>query len=496
MLGLIGLVGGLLLVGGGDFWWHAKLGEWMFANGALPRLGLFSSAAPDAPQAYLPWLSAGLLAALYKLGGLGLLFVLRNLLLLGTYGLVGWYALRRSRNPRAAALGVLFAALGGISGWDVQPAMFAWPLAALTAVILGEAAAERWGTRALWALPAIGLLWANLHDSFLLGPLLAGAAALGAWFDRRNDHIDAPTYPTARALWLAAGAMLLATLANPRGPLIYATLWELIANQQQRLLSEWTSPLLALANPFVQLFMLSAVMTLISTAVVYEKLTIRDWLVLAAALLPALLATRYLVWFGFVAGPLLADALARRGRFKLIKSTAPPGQPVKALVAALALVVLLLQPPLRFLLPLAGASDSPDGRLSAADAPIAAVEHLADAQLAGPLFHELGAASYLVWRAGEQHPPFVDLRAQLYPAERWAAYRCASNGEDWRGILDAALISTALLDSERQPLLAAQLAADPAWAERFRQGSSVIFERVGAPPAAPAAAPCAAGRQP
>ncbi|HEY1011881.1 MAG TPA: hypothetical protein VGE07_04195, partial [Herpetosiphonaceae bacterium] len=484
MLGLIGLAGGLLLVSGEDFWWHAKLGEWMFANGALPRLGLFSSAAPEAPQAYLPWLSAGLLAALYKLGGLGLIFLLRNLLLVGTYGLVGWYALRRSRNPRAAALGVLFAALGGISAWDVQPAMFAWPLAALTAVILGEASAERWTTRALWALPVIGLLWANLHDSFFLGPLLAGAAALGAWFDRRNDHIDAPAYPTARALWLAAGAMLLATLANPRGPLIYATLWDLWTNPQQRLFTEWLSPLFALANPFIQLFLLSVVMTLISTAVVYEKLTIRDWLMLAAALLPALLVTRYLVWFGFVAGPLLADALARRGRFKLIKSTAPPGKPIKALVAALALAALLLQPPLRFLLPLAGASDSPDGRLSAASAPIAAVDYLDQSMGQGRVFHDLSAASYLIWRSSERWPPFVDQRAQLYPLAQWAAYRCVSRGEDWEALLGDSAIGALLLDTERQPALVDLVAADPDWVERFRAQRVVVFQRVGPPPPA------------
>src|SRR2546430_10391787 len=49
--------------------------------------------------------------------------------------------------------------------------------------------------RALWALPALMVLWVNLHGGFIFGLALIGIFTLGqsgeAWWARRTRHADA-----------------------------------------------------------------------------------------------------------------------------------------------------------------------------------------------------------------------------------------------------------------------------------------------------------------
>src|SRR2546422_11316852 len=74
--------------------------------------------------------------------------------------------------------------------------------------------------RALWWLPLLALVWANVHGGFVvgfvLGGVFAGVAALRAVVFRDAEE-------RRRALVFAAvlAAMGLATLANPHGPTLH-----------------------------------------------------------------------------------------------------------------------------------------------------------------------------------------------------------------------------------------------------------------------------------
>ncbi|WP_338864886.1 hypothetical protein [Myxococcus stipitatus] len=86
-----------------------------------------------------------------------------------------------------------------------------------TACVLGVQAWRTGNERVLWFFPLLGAAWANLHGSWLLGPALLGASAVGL-------ALDTPGVETRRRAARAVGfavAMFLAAGLGPDGPRIY-----------------------------------------------------------------------------------------------------------------------------------------------------------------------------------------------------------------------------------------------------------------------------------
>ncbi|WP_342375073.1 hypothetical protein NVS55_27680 [Myxococcus stipitatus] len=86
-----------------------------------------------------------------------------------------------------------------------------------TACVLGVQAWRGGNDRVLWLFPVLGVAWANLHGSWMLGPALLGASAVG-------QVLDVPGEVTRRRALRAVGfavAMFLAAGLGPDGPRIY-----------------------------------------------------------------------------------------------------------------------------------------------------------------------------------------------------------------------------------------------------------------------------------
>ena len=97
--------------------------------------------------------------------------------------------------------------------WLARPHVFGWIL--LLACLLLLERRERLG----WFV-VLGILWANVHASFFLGPLLALLAAAGQWLAPRLWPIEPPpdwTHPAK-----AAATLLAASFVNPYGWWLHA----------------------------------------------------------------------------------------------------------------------------------------------------------------------------------------------------------------------------------------------------------------------------------
>ncbi|MBM7843595.1 hypothetical protein [Herpetosiphon giganteus] len=476
--------GSLWLVNPEDFWWHLKIGDLIRETGTIPELGLFSATQANTPFFYQSWLAEVLFSWTYQLGGLVAILQLRNMLLIATYGLLLWHGLRRAKgNGRAAMLGLVFMVIVAFNNWNVRPQMFSWLLFAATFVIVSEVATERWSTKALWLLPIIEIAWVNLHGAFTLGPILVGAAAVGAIIDRRRDHPEAPIYATMRALWLAFAAMLAATLINPRGWGVLVYVWKLLTDpSSQELISEWASPLSTLSNPVSQFLLAVVFIAVIMIVVVWKKMRTADLLIIGTMIGLTLTGIRYQLWFGMVAGPIIAEALVQRGRLKLIKRNPPAPKAIAWLTIALAVVGLLVQPIIRIWLPmpaaLNGASgDLPHAELATAATPIQAVAFLQANPPSQAYYHEMRYSSYLIWQAGEQLPVFVDTRVELYPIAQWNEYKCIMAGNDWERLLAKYAMNTIMVDREIGKDLVSAVQANPAWQEVYADQQTLIYER-------------------
>src|SRR5262245_43986633 len=150
-----------------DTGWHVRNGETILTSHALPRTDRFSYTREGRPWFAWEWLSDAALGSAYQLAGLPGVAVLSALAIALTAWGVAHLALSLGGNLFFTA-GAIVLLLGTTSiHWLARPHVFSWILALL---FLGLAEHERHRlgrlgrpSPALYALPFVAILWANLH---------------------------------------------------------------------------------------------------------------------------------------------------------------------------------------------------------------------------------------------------------------------------------------------------------------------------------------------
>ena len=469
-----------------DFWWHLKAGQEIVTAGRIPNTDTFSYTMAGTPYenyaAY--WLMEVAYYFLYATGGAATVVFFQALLVTTAYGLLLWLCRLVSRSWRVAAIATLFAAALGFDNWNVRPQALAFPAGViiLTVIYVYRARPRRW----LLALPpAVMLIWANSHGSFLIGLIM-----LGVWLadDTLTVVLDRFTgqkrWRIAR-LWPLALTLLaacIACLVNPRGVGIVAYVTNLSGNSIIRgIVPEWAPPTFAdwTGTLFLIGLLLCAVM-LAASPRRPSRFQLMIYVVFGAL---ALSTSRSVVWFGIVMAPVLADHLgALAGRWAPVDPARPaqPGKPaLNYLFAAIVLLgVIAGLPWFKHILPLPPLKAG----LVSRETPMAATEVLLRQQLPGRLFHDLGFGSYLIWAAQPAYPVFVRSALELYPAPIWRDYLDISAARDgWEGRLARYGVNTLMLSPTEQPALVSAARASPHWRLFYEDEACVIFVHVDAP---------------
>lgn len=186
-----------------DIYWHLASARWMVEHGELLTRDPFSSTALGEPYSVGQWLGQLVWYAAYLADGWQGIAVLRA----STVALLAFFAARvvllvQSR-PAFALLPLLAALAISKTTWTDRPQLFTQALAATFLFLLLRAHLGG-GTRAVWLLPPLLLLWTNLHGGYALGLVLVGLFLAAALAERR---------PQARTLFavlvLGAGASAL-----------------------------------------------------------------------------------------------------------------------------------------------------------------------------------------------------------------------------------------------------------------------------------------------
>lgn len=463
-----------------DFWWHLKAGELVVTDG-LPTTNRFAWTLPaDAPYVYATWLGEALFYQLYHLGGLGAVALGRNLLGLAGFALVALEARRRSGSWRLAALAVLLAGVMSTNNLIIRTQNWSWVPVGLYALLLGAYAAGQVRARALLALPVIMALWVNLHGGFVVGLGLVGVYALGETLRRWWGVPGARDTRAVALLWGVLLLTLLATLANPLGFGIFTYVKDLLTDPpSQGLINEWQPPTpRSLAGWF---FYASILLLILALAYQRRRPTLTDVLLVLVFLWQAWNGARYVMWFGMVVMPILAQTLAAPTAQRRLPRATAANLLVAGLLAALYLAV---QPPFKASLPLppeyrAMFVDLPGAPLTfSADTPVAATAWLRDnLPDDARLFNEMGYGSYLAWALYPQAQYFIDPRVELYPLELWQDYVAITEGHDYNVLLDKHGVTHLMIDTVLQDNLATALAADPAWARVYQDARTEIYQR-------------------
>jgi hypothetical protein len=514
-LTLIGVFIALVPTPPHDFWWHLKAGQ-IVATQGIPTTNLFAwTLPPDTPFVYATWLGEWLFYALYALGGPQAPILARNLLGLAGFALVAAEARRRSRSWRLATLAVLLAAAMSVNNLPARTQNWSWVPFALFALILGAFSSGQAGPRALLALPALMAFWVNAHGAFVLGLALVAINVAGetlramllprtAGRSRSADNADkqdntdlklsavsaqsadrtvAPSWGRLRALYLAAAGTLVATLLNPLGPGIFGYVAKLLTDPpSQGLVIEWQPPTTRGIAGFC--FYASILALLAAFAYARRRPTITDMLLVCAFVWLAWTGQRYVVWFGMIAMPILAQSLAPAPRPALATRKPRMVGPSTLIAALLLAVLIVVQPPFKASLGLpqpyrALFADVPGApEQYGADTPVAATEYLRANPIDGRLFNEMGYGSYLDWALYPTTPVFADPRVELYPLQIWQDYIAIREARDYnRLLIDKYDVRRVLLDRVYQPRLAEALAADPLWQREYADWRAEIYRR-------------------
>lgn len=467
-----------------DLWWHMAAGRTSLAEGALIDTNRWSYAIPtDTPFFYQSWLSEIVLYLIWRIGDVPLLMLTRTLVIVLSYGLLGWHALRRTGQGRAVTLALLLVVLAGWDNWTLRPQTLALLPAAAFVALIGEYLDGRAGPRWLAILPVLMLVWVNTHGSFVLGVGLLGLAFLGTLIDALPSKT--PAAMTARTRLLPLGAASLATglavLVNPRGPGIIAYVSGLTSNPAvQQWILEWQPPTNSLHFQnsgfwFFALLLLLAVLM----ARAPRRAPTTDLLWYCGTAWLAIGAIRNVMWFALVMLPLLADLFAQHMRTRTPLRMPPAFAAIFGTIGVIALLATLPWfSPARYLGSEHLFADAGRYRLLlSSTTPVGATEWLAQNPIPGRFWTDMSYTSYTTWRLPERQI-FTDMRIELFPEQIWLQYFDMSEGTQRSlELLDQWQVTHLLISRTWQKELGELLERSPGWCKRYEDERNWVFAR-------------------
>ncbi|HEX8834943.1 MAG TPA: hypothetical protein VF719_12115, partial [Abditibacteriaceae bacterium] len=505
------------------------------------------------------WGAQRLLYEILQLGGLSGMVIVRSLCAGVAFALVVSAAFRRAARiaasdeddtvarPRETTCArvtaiAAFLAFGMIAmNLDARPQMFALPLFGAGVWLLFEwphffedTNAQR--VRGWVSLAGVGaliltVLWANLHGSFFLAPLLFGCTFAGETLYHavapKKMHFGEPLPLFARRTLGALTIMCTVAIAlNPRRFGLFAYVAKMSTNNTiQKFILEWQPPSFGEGGSivfFASTLLAGALLVLMARRVnesvspVWGVFGVRAGEVLFATilLLMALRNMRSILWFALLFVPLFTGIVTQylRGRETsgdaasddAAKSTAEfrePATPRRAQIintAILAVLCFLAVPVLpqfkanlnwpssfraRFAPTPPGEFPSGFGRdpqlILDRSTPVEAVAFLQSSPPRRKLWNDMGFGSYLVWALHPQTKVGTDPRIEMYSEKYWLDYlRLSAGPADAATQLKNRGVSDALLDREAQAGLITRLRAAPDWIEiPLPGGPAVLFRR-------------------
>ncbi|MCX5697554.1 MAG: hypothetical protein NTU54_06290 [Candidatus Omnitrophica bacterium] len=249
-----------------DLWGHLKFGQDIFSSLSVPRYDTYSYSSFGAPWINHEWLSELILYIIFKLAkSLGLVIFK----LFSALSIASFIYISLSKNTKSVYLKLILMILCFSilwSGFAIRPQIFTFLLFTLLIFLLDrfENTAD---TRWIYCLPAIFLLWPNLHGGFITG---VGFLLLYDVFKIcERKFTPAPIGISVGSPQLVRGfphgligitlLSLLATLVNPYGIGFYSFTIRAIT-MPRPLITEWQ--MVPLGLEYVNYFALCAIAAL------------------------------------------------------------------------------------------------------------------------------------------------------------------------------------------------------------------------------------------
>ena len=447
-----------------DGWWHLELGKYILEHHRLPVPDPFGEEVVRHFNLTQEWLTEVVFYPIYRLGGYGALVLFRALILMAACAAIGLLVWRRAgRFYLSIAAALAPATVLYLSATD-RPHIFTIFFTAVFLLILDA-------RRPLWLLPPLALIWANFHGGFIMSWILVGAFCVEALYQRLRGQP-----PTGEArLWLAAGATILASLANPNGWNAIATILYFRQSHMLSVIAEWRPTVLWPPGGFVLLLAAGALVLLWTRG----KARFVDVLLFALFGLAGIYAIRNVVFIGLFAPVVIATYFPWKTR----PLPAAAEFAIAAAILAIGVVRIAEGKALQF-------------HAQLATRPAGAADFLLAHHLGGRIYNHLEDGGYLMWRLWPNDLVFVDgrlLNETVYRDYRLLTYNIDAGKPPLR-ILDDYGIETIVVNAFEyaagEPHMLMAALANPnqtVWKLVYKDGVSVVFMRQPPPGVAPLA---------
>jgi hypothetical protein len=384
-----------------DTWWHTAVGERILETGTWPTTESYSFTARGDEWLASEWLGEVVMGLADRLGGLVGLTILRVVLASALLVLLYGYASLRSGNTKAGfvATVILFPLVLGFL-W-LRPQLLAYIFLAVTMVSLERF--RQGSARALWILPPVFLLWVNTHGTFPLGFMIIGlywASGLFRWNCGGVEAIPWTTRQRRELLFILLLCALVLPL-TPYGTRLAAYPLEFAHSHSAMItrLSEWQP--LGFGETWGRQVLVLVLLFLLAQVLFRPRYRLEEIVLLLFAIYATCVHRRFFLLLALVLAPAFATLLA--GRMPAYKPSKDRYILNTALIAILAALLVLTFPGRTQLQEIVDATY-----------PRKAIEYLRDHPQLGPLYNDYGLGGYLIWSLGNQHPVFIDGRADVY----------------------------------------------------------------------------------
>jgi len=487
---------GRLLLRDGDTGWHIRNGQQMLHTHAIPRVDSFSATMSGHPWYAWEWLYDLLIAAIHQALGLNGVVFYTAAIIAATFVLTFYLTIRRGGSLPVTLFLLILALASSAVHFLARPHVVSWLFAVIWFELLESSATapspEK--NRRLFWLPALMLLWVNLHGGFLLGFLLLAVYFIGGviqYFAHKEQREAVGTW--LKRVNVVAALSLLASFINPYGYMLHLHVYRYLSDRfLMDRISEFRTP--DFHGAAQQCFAILLLVTIVALASARRKPQPIQLLVILFAAYSGLYATRNLpvssLLLTLMVAPLLSQTIAEAGEssptaswlrsvFSRLHSFGSRMQNLELHLRSHHWLVLV------FVLGLWACMHG--GKLGSAQFinayfdekrfPVEAAQVIADREIREPIFCPDLWGGYLIYRLYPQNKVFVDDRHDLYGDDFFKDYlKIVFVQPDWSKLLDEQHVDWILVQENSS--LGTILKQTPQWIVVHEDTTAVLFRRL------------------
>lgn len=445
-----------------DFYWHLKTGEYIVSTLSIPSTDPFSFTFGGKPWVAHEWLTEALLyGAMQAFGYTGIRLLIATMLCASFY-LLYRLALKLGNDDGKALVISLafFVPLLPYGSPRPQILTFFFFTAYLYLLLDFKYSGT---TKRLWLLPAMMLLWVNLHGAYLVGIALLMIFLATEWtMHLYADRGNIIARRNLTRLGMFTLATCLATLANPQFFMIWVYPFELVSLEVSKgIINEWQSPNFHLLG--FKLYLILIIMFFSGLIYSRKKPDLTELFIPIFFISAGLVSARHLPLTCFVLSGFfsafyrhvdLPFKLPKVPRFDQSQARGINSQinPTVAGVINLGLLLTVL------LLAASGSVYRDKENQVAETVPVGAVNYVIENKISGNMFNDYNVGGYLIYKLASMQKVFIDGRADLYGDKFVTEYlQIYAGQEGWKQKFDKFSIDYVICDKNaalRQLLLA------------------------------------------